>query len=252
MAWPGLERLYFRLEELVSSAGLRFDDGQWREVTGVIQSVFGESYPTRPTHTLDDMLLHSKRTHLTQEAASALKDAVSARRRIVVTGKTGTGKTTLVECLADLLEQRDGITSVEVINEIRFRPGRDLHVIETKQAAPKTWPDAAAMKNRLLLVNDLTMNGERLGPGALKTAALAKGCLMSSPYVNGLEEPGHKAERMTWRLQEWSDGAPSVIDMIVCVDNPRVGWWIESDGPPGPWIESIWDVSPDWKLTRRV
>jgi energy-coupling factor transporter ATP-binding protein EcfA2 len=254
-AWPGLQRLYRRLDELVSSAGTPFDDGQWREVTGSLQNAFGETYPGRPTHTLDAMLVGHEQTHLTPEAVSLLKDAVSRRRRILVTGKVGTGKTTLVECLADLLGKTDGITSDEVVNEIWFRPGRDIREVDTKQAAPKTWPTAAEMKDRLLLVNDLTMNGEQLGPGALTTAAFAKGCLMSSPFISGtkgLDEPGHMAERMTRRLREWSDGAPSVIDMIVCVDNPRVGWWIESNGSPGSWIESIWDLSSDWKLTRQV
>jgi hypothetical protein len=200
------------------------------------------------------MLAGHKQPYLTPEAASLLTDALSARRRIFVTGKAATGKTTLVECLADLIGRKDGITSVEVVPQIVFCPGRDVQLVDGKGSAPKAWPSTSEMKDRLLLVNDLTMNGEQLGPEALRTAALGRGCLMSSSFArpNSQNETGHLAERMAHRLREWLSEPLSSIDMIVCVDNRRTRWWIESDGPPGPWIESVWDLSADWKLTRRL
>ena len=121
-----------------------------------------------PEHRLvmDDLL---QRGALTPSAAEFLRAAVLSRKNIIVSGGTGTGKTTLLNCLSDYIPDNERIVTIEDTAELQLNK---QHVVrmEAKKANAE---GAGAFTIRDLVVNSLRMRPDRIvvgecrGPEAL-------------------------------------------------------------------------------------
>lgn len=92
---------------------------------------------------------------VTTAAAEFLRACVLARRNILISGGTGTGKTTLLNCLADFIPQKERIVTIEDTAELQISK---QHVVrlEVKQAN--------AEGNGAYTIHDLVKNSLRMRP----------------------------------------------------------------------------------------
>lgn len=110
-----------------------------------------------------------ERNSLSKPAAEFLKAAVLARKNVLVSGGTGTGKTTLLNCLSDFISDKERIVTIEDTAELQLQK---QHVVrmETKAANVE---GAGALSIRDLVRNALRMRPDRIvvgecrGPEAL-------------------------------------------------------------------------------------
>lgn len=89
------------------------------------------------------------------DQASFLREAVSARRSVVIAGATGTGKTTLLNALLGELDEEERVVSIEEVREISV-PGR--HVISLAARA------ANVERNGAITLRDLVRASLRMRP----------------------------------------------------------------------------------------
>jgi len=115
---------------------------------------------------MEDLL---QRGALTPSAAEFLRAAVLSRKNIIVSGGTGTGKTTLLNCLSDYIPDNERIVTIEDTAELQLNK---QHVVrmEAKKANAE---GAGAFTIRDLVINSLRMRPDRIvvgecrGPEAL-------------------------------------------------------------------------------------
>lgn len=98
---------------------------------------------------------------LTNEAAEFLRAAVRARKNILISGGTGTGKTTLLNCLSDCIGEKERIVTIEDTAELQLE---HEHVVrlETKH---KNSEGGGAYTIRDLVKNSLRMRPDRIVVG---------------------------------------------------------------------------------------
>jgi Flp pilus assembly CpaF family ATPase len=106
---------------------------------------------------------------LTRTSAEFLRAAVLGRRNILISGGTGTGKTTLLNCLSDFIPDKERIVTVEDTAELRLAK---QHVVrlETKSANVEGHGEYTIrdlVKNALRMRPDRIVVGECRGPEAL-------------------------------------------------------------------------------------
>ncbi len=106
---------------------------------------------------------------LTHEMLAYLRDAVHAKRNILVAGGTGSGKTTLLNLLSQFIPNRERIITIEDTAELRIQ---HEHVVRL-EARPLNAEGAGEISLRELLRNALRMRPDRVvvgecrGPEAL-------------------------------------------------------------------------------------
>jgi pilus assembly protein CpaF len=98
--------------------------------------------------------------------AGLLRDAVRARRNIVVCGGTGSGKTTLLNALAGEIPVGDRIVTVEDAAELRLAQD---HVVRL-EARPANTEGAGEVRIRDLVRNALRMRPDRIVVGECRGA----------------------------------------------------------------------------------
>ena len=106
---------------------------------------------------------------LTQAAASFLRACVVDRRNVLISGGTGTGKTTMLNCLSGFIPHRERILTIEDTTELRLHQD---HVVsmETKQANVEghgAYTIRDLVKNALRMRPDRVIVGECRGAEAL-------------------------------------------------------------------------------------
>ena len=103
---------------------------------------------------------------LTKTAAEFLRAAVLCRKNVLVSGGTGTGKTTLLNCLSDFIQDKDRIVTIEDTAELQLHK---QHVVrmETKQANVE---GAGEFSIRDLVKNSLRMRPDRIVVGECRGA----------------------------------------------------------------------------------
>lgn len=119
--------------------------------------------PRRAAFTLDDLVAAGS---LPLEAAAVLADLVAARAAFLVSGGTGTGKTTLLTCLLGLVEPRERVVLVEDSGELR--PAHP-HVVRL-EARPANVEGAGEVTLRDLVRQALRMRPDRLVVGEVRGA----------------------------------------------------------------------------------
>jgi pilus assembly protein CpaF len=101
------------------------------------------------------------RDALSPEMAGFLRIAVRTRRNIVVSGGTGTGKTTLLNCLSELIPATERIITIEDSAELRLCH-ENLVALE---ARPRNAEGAGVIEIRDLVRNALRMRPDRIVVG---------------------------------------------------------------------------------------
>jgi Flp pilus assembly CpaF family ATPase len=106
---------------------------------------------------------------LTRTVAEFLRAAVIGRRNILISGGTGTGKTTLLNCLSDFIPDKERIVTVEDTAELQLAKEHVVR-LETKAAnieGAGEYTIRDLVKNALRMRPDRIVVGECRGPEAL-------------------------------------------------------------------------------------
>ncbi|HEV8066800.1 MAG TPA: ATPase, T2SS/T4P/T4SS family [Planctomycetaceae bacterium] len=103
---------------------------------------------------------------LTDTVAEFLRAAVIARRNILIAGGTGTGKTTLLNCLSDFIPDKERIVTIEDTAELQLHKEHVVR-LETKKANAE---GAGAYTIHDLVQNALRMRPDRVVVGECRGA----------------------------------------------------------------------------------
>ncbi|MFT7460617.1 MAG: pilus assembly protein CpaF [Planctomycetota bacterium] len=95
---------------------------------------------------------------LTDEVSNFLVGCVEAHRNIIVSGGTGTGKTTMLNCLSSFIDERERIVTIEDTAEVQLQKP---HVV-TLESMPET-PDGG----KPVTIKDLVVNALRMRPNRI-------------------------------------------------------------------------------------
>ncbi len=106
--------------------------------------------------TVDD-LIREKHT-MTQQAAQFLRLCVVGRKNLIISGGTGVGKTTLLNCLTEYIPSRERIVSIEDTAELQIK---QEHVVSL-EARPPNMQGKGAYTVRDLVKNALRMRPDRI------------------------------------------------------------------------------------------
>lgn len=119
-------------------------------------------FPTKRL-TIGDLLRFGS---LTPEVAAFLEAAVRCRRNIVVSGGTGTGKTSLLNCLSEFIPEHERIVTIEDTVELRLQKA---HVVQM-ETKPANREGAGGYAIRDLVRNALRMRPDRVVVGECRGA----------------------------------------------------------------------------------
>jgi Flp pilus assembly CpaF family ATPase len=119
-------------------------------------------FPARKL-TVDDLIAVGSLTHT---VAEFLKAAVLTRRNILISGGTGTGKTTLLNCLSDFIPDKERIITVEDTAELQLKKEHVVR-LETREASVE---GSGAYTIRDLVKNALRMRPDRIVVGECRGA----------------------------------------------------------------------------------
>ena len=111
--------------------------------------------------TAEDLL--ANRT-LTRPMLDLLKGAVKARLSILISGGTGTGKTTFLNVLSGYVSERERIVTIEDSAELQLQ---QRHVVRL-ECRPANVEGAGAVKARQLVINSLRMRPDRIIVGEVR------------------------------------------------------------------------------------
>ena len=103
---------------------------------------------------------------LTPEVGALLREAVEARRSIVVCGGTGSGKTTLLNAISAWIDPADRVITIEDAAELRLR---QPHVVRL-ESRPASVEGRGEVTIRDLLRNSLRMRPDRIVIGEVRGA----------------------------------------------------------------------------------
>jgi pilus assembly protein CpaF len=101
---------------------------------------------------------------LTEEMLSLLAASVRARLNILITGGTGTGKTTLLNVLSSHVGPDERIITIEDVAELQLR---QEHVVRL-ETRPANIEGEGAIKQRQLVINSLRMRPNRIILGEVR------------------------------------------------------------------------------------
>lgn len=128
----------------------------------------------RPLLTLDSLL---QRGSVNLELVELLKDLVTARATILVSGGTGTGKTTIINLLSSFIPDTERVITIEDAFELQLS---NTHVVSLQTKEASSSDDQVSVTLSDLLRNTLRMRPDRIivgevreGEGALTMLAAA-------------------------------------------------------------------------------
>jgi pilus assembly protein CpaF len=108
--------------------------------------------------TVDDLMRFGS---LTEDMAMLLEAAVVSRRNIIVSGGTGSGKTTLINILSSYIPEHERTVTIEDAAELQLRQ-RNVVRLETKKPNPVSTTEVTI---RQCVINALRMRPERIVVG---------------------------------------------------------------------------------------
>lgn len=103
---------------------------------------------------------------LIEEAAQFLKLAVEGQLNIIVSGATGTGKTTMLNCLSQHIAENERVITIEDTAELQLN---QLHVVSL-EARPANTEGRGSVSIRDLVRNSLRMRPDRVIIGEVRGA----------------------------------------------------------------------------------
>ena len=103
-------------------------------------------------YTLDDLV---KNEFMSEKAAQFLKAAVQMRISLVISGGTGSGKTSLLNTLGSLIPPTERIISIEDVPELRFQHPNWV-------ALQSVYNDQNKITSKQCLINSLRMRPDRI------------------------------------------------------------------------------------------
>ncbi|WP_332643992.1 CpaF family protein [Aeromicrobium sp.] len=171
---------------------------------------------------------------MTQAVADLLKACVDARLNIVVSGGTGTGKTTLLNVISSFIPANQRIVTIENAIELKLR---QRHVV-TLEAQPSNLEHGDEITIRDLVRNALRMRPDRIVVGECRGAealdmlqAMITGHdgSISTLHANSPREAVARLETMSLMagtdLPAWAirEQVASAVDVIIHLDRMRDG-----------------------------
>ncbi len=146
---------------------------------------------------------------LTREMLALLSACVRARLNILVTGGTGTGKTTLLNVLSSYIGEDERIVTIEDTAELQLRQD---HVVRMETRPPNIEGEGA-IKQRQLVINSLRMRPNRIILGEVR----GEEALDMLQAMN----TGHDGSLATIHANSCRD-AISRLEMMVGLVNPNI------------------------------
>ncbi len=164
------------IDKIVSRVGRRIDESQpWVDArledgsrfNAIIRpcAVDGPSVSIRKfasTPLTMDLLV--ERGAMTESAASLLQGLVDARLNILISGGTGSGKTTMLNALSSFINEKERIVTIEDAAELQLQQEHVLR-LETRPATPD---GSGAVMQRDLVKNALRMRPDRIIVGEVR------------------------------------------------------------------------------------
>jgi pilus assembly protein CpaF len=154
-----------RVDESSPMVDARLPDGSRVNVIIPPISLVGPSISIRkfPKHALtpDELI---KKGAFTPGIAEFLKACVAARLNVVVSGGTGTGKTTVLNALSSYIPEGDRIVTIEDAAELRIQ---QRHVVRL-EARPANVEGKGHISIRQLVINSLRMRPDRIVVGEVR------------------------------------------------------------------------------------
>jgi len=111
--------------------------------------------------TAEDLLANQT---LTKPMLDLLKGAVKSRLSILISGGTGTGKTTFLNVLSGYVSERERIVTIEDSAELQLQ---QRHVVRL-ECRPANVEGSGAVKARQLVINSLRMRPDRIIVGEVR------------------------------------------------------------------------------------
>jgi len=164
------------IDKIVSSVGRRIDESQpWVDarledgsrVNAIIRpcAIDGPSLSIRkfsrtPLH-MDKLLEHGA---LSKPAALFLEAAVKGRMNILISGGTGSGKTTMLNALSAFIDPRHRMVTIEDAAELQLQ---QEHVVRL-ETRPANAEGTGRITQRDLLINALRMRPDRIMVGEVR------------------------------------------------------------------------------------
>jgi pilus assembly protein CpaF len=146
---------------------------------------------------------------LTDQMLTFLAACVRARLNILVTGGTGTGKTTLLNVLSTYIAEDERIITIEDVAELQMRQD---HVVRLETRPPNIEGEGA-IKQRHLMINSLRMRPNRIILGEVR----GEEALDMLQAMN----TGHDGSLATIHANSCRD-AISRLEMMVGLVNPNI------------------------------
>jgi len=119
----------------------------------------------RPLLGLDDLLRYGS---LDEDMVAFLRDAVRARAGILVSGGTGTGKTTIINLLSSFIPDSERVISIEDAFELKLA---NTHVVSLQTKEASSLDDTISVGLAELLRNTLRMRPDRIIVGEIREGA---------------------------------------------------------------------------------
>ena len=147
---------------------------------------------------------------MTKEMLQILQACVRARLNIIVSGGTGSGKTTMLNALSRFISDRERIITIEDAAELRLQ---QKHVVRMETRPPNAQGEGA-VHIRQLVVNALRMRPDRIIVGEVR----------SEEALDMLQamNTGHDGSLSTIHANSPRD-ALSRLEVMVAMANPNLG-----------------------------
>ncbi|MFZ0888728.1 MAG: CpaF family protein [Candidatus Binataceae bacterium] len=156
-----------RIDESSPMVDARLPDGS--RVNAIIPplSIDGPSLCIRRfVHRASDVQFLIQRGTLTHEVAEFARAAIGTRLNILISGGTGTGKTTLLNCLSAFIPDNERIITIEDAAELRLQ---QPHVLRLETRPPNV-EGRGEVTQRELFRNTLRMRPDRIIVGEVRGA----------------------------------------------------------------------------------
>ncbi|KUO50529.1 MAG: type II secretion system protein E [Desulfitibacter sp. BRH_c19] len=193
-----------RVDEGSPMVDARLPDGSRVNVIIPPLSVIGPSITVRKfatdPYTLEDLISFGT---LTTEMAKFLRSCVRARTNIIVSGGTGSGKTTFLNVLSSFIPHSERIVTIEDAAELQLK---QEHVV-TLESRPSNIEGKGLVTIRDLVINSLRMRPDRIVVGEVRGGE----CLDMLQAMN----TGHDGSITTVHANNPRDGLARLETMVM-------------------------------------